>query len=116
MPPLARCSIKRQRRTFSTKFKHEAACLLLDRGYPIPEGSRSLDVGETALRRWVQQLKLERDGATPASRALTGEQKRIQEFEARVHRLDAGESHIKKGYRSLNAGRDESILRFTLYE
>ena len=83
-----RITLKRQRRTFSTEFKHEAACLVLDQGYSIPEASRSLDVGETALRRWVQQLKLERGGETPVSKALTVEQKRIQELEARVHRLE----------------------------
>ena len=80
--------MKRQRRTFSTEFKHETANLVLDQGYSIPEASRSLDVGETALRRWVQQLKLERGGGTPASKALTVEQKRIQELESRVHRLE----------------------------
>ncbi len=80
--------MKRQRRTFSTEFKHETASLVLDQGYSIPEASRSLDVGETALRGWVQQLKLERGGGTPVSKALTVEQKRIQELEARVHRLE----------------------------
>ncbi len=80
--------MKRQRRSFSTEFKHEAACLVLDHGYSIPEASRSLDVGETAFQRWVQQLRLERDGGTPSSKALTTEQKRIQELEARVNRLE----------------------------
>jgi len=65
--------MKRQRRTFSTEFKHETACLVLDQGYSIPEASRSLDVGETALRRWIQQSKLERGSGTPISKALTVE-------------------------------------------
>ncbi len=88
--------MKRQRRTFSTEFKHETACLVLDQGYSIPEASRSLDVGETALRRWVQQLKLERGGGTPVSKALTVEQRRIQELEARVHRLERERAILKK--------------------
>ncbi len=88
--------MKRQRRTFSTEFKHETASLVLDQGYSIPEASRSLDVGETALRRWVQQLKLERGGGTPVSKALTVEQKRIQELEARVHRLERERAILKK--------------------
>ena len=53
--------MKRQRRTFSTEFKLEAACLVLDQEYSFPEACRSLGPGETALRRWVQQLRLERD-------------------------------------------------------
>ncbi|GAD76607.1 transposase [Vibrio azureus] len=51
---------KRQRRTFSSEFKMEEASLVLDQEYSIPEAARSIDVGEMALRRWVEQLKLER--------------------------------------------------------
>ena len=64
----------RQRRSFSAEFKLEAACLVLDQGYSIPDASRSLNVGETVLRRWVKQLEQERGGNTPASKALTPEQ------------------------------------------
>ena len=88
--------MKRQRRSFSTEFKHEAACLVVDQGYSIPQASRSLDVGETAIRRWVHQLKAERGGETPASKALTAEQKRIQELEARVNRLEREKAILKK--------------------
>ena len=56
---------KRQRRTFTPEFKLEAACLVLDKGYSYTEACRSLDVGESALRRWVEQLKTERDGVIP---------------------------------------------------
>ncbi|MEZ8029321.1 transposase, partial [Enterovibrio norvegicus] len=50
----------RQRRSFSAEFKLEAACLVIDQGYSIAEASRSLNVGETGLRRWVTQLEQER--------------------------------------------------------
>jgi len=88
--------MKKQRRSFSTEFKQEAACLVLDQGYSISEARRSLDVGETALRRWVDQLKAERGGATPASQAMTAEQKRIQALEARVKRLEQEKAILKK--------------------
>ena len=88
--------MKKQRRSFSIEFKHEAACLVLDQGYSVPEASRSLDVGETALRRWVDQLKLERGGETPKSKALTSDQRRIQELEARVNRLEREKAILKK--------------------
>jgi len=86
----------RQRRSFSTEFKHEAACLVLDQGYTITEACRSLDVGETALRRWVQQLQEERGGVTPSTKALTPEQQRIQELEARINRLEREKAILKK--------------------
>ncbi len=88
--------MKRQRRSFSTEFKQEAACLVLDQGYSIPEASRSLDVGETALRRWVKQLRAEREGVTPKSQALTADQQRIQELEAQVQRLEREKAILKK--------------------
>jgi transposase len=86
----------RQRRSFSTEYKREAAGLVLDRGYSVAEASRSLDVGETALRRWVDQLKLERGGVTPKTKALTPEQQRIQELERQVNRLEREKSILKK--------------------
>jgi transposase len=88
--------MKRQRRTFTTAFKHEAASLVLDQGYSITEACRSLDVGETPLRRWVDQLRAERGGETPRSKALTPEQKKIQELEARINRLEREKDILKK--------------------
>lgn len=86
----------RQRRTFSTEFKLDAARLVIEQGYSIPEASRSLDVGESALRRWVQQLQQEQGGDTPKSKALTAEQQRIQDLEAQVNRLEREKAILKK--------------------
>ena len=88
--------MKRQRRTFSPEFKHDAAKLVLDQGYSHAEAARSLDIGETALRRWTDQLKAERSGSTPNTKALTPEQQRIQELEAQVNRLEREKSILKK--------------------
>lgn len=87
---------KRQRRTFSTEFKLDAASLVLDQGYSIPEAANSMGVGETALRRWVDQLKVERGGMTPMAKALMPEQKKIQELEVRINRLEREKSILKK--------------------
>ena len=86
----------KKRRTFSTEFKNEAAELVLDQGYSVPEACKSLGVGETALRRWVDQLKDERGGITPKAKALTPEQQRIQELEARINRLEREKAILKK--------------------
>ncbi|WP_172380269.1 IS3 family transposase [Vibrio sp. Vb339] len=100
---------KRQRRTFSAEFKLDAASLVLDQGYSIPEAANSMGVGETALRRWVDQLKVERGGMTPTTKALTPEQKKIQELEARINRSEREKSILKKGHRSLNVGRTRTF-------
>lgn len=41
------------------------------------------------MRRWVQQLQLERQGITP-------DQQRIQELEARIDRLEREKAILKK--------------------
>ncbi|MDS9872908.1 IS3 family transposase [Pseudomonas aeruginosa] len=98
----------KQRRSFTPEFKREAACLVLDQGYSHIEASRSLGVVESALRRWVKQLQEERVGVTPKSKALTPEQQKIQELEARINRLEREKAIFKKGYRSLDVGRTRS--------
>lgn len=86
----------RKRRSFTPEFKQEAASLVLDQGYTIAQASMSLGVGETAIRRWVKQLSDERDGVTPKGKAVTPEQRRIQELEARCHRLEREKAILKK--------------------
>ncbi|GAB3479717.1 transposase [Marinomonas epiphytica] len=88
--------MKKKRRSFTPEFKLEAASLVLDQGYSVPEASHSLDVSETALRRWVNQLEQERYGDTPKSKAMTPEQKRIQELEKQVKRLEDEKRILKK--------------------
>ncbi|WP_154665203.1 IS3 family transposase [Pseudomonas fulva] len=98
----------KQRRTFTPEFKREAACLVLDQGHSHAEAARSLGLVESALRRWVNQLQQERGGVTPASKALTPEQQKIQELEARITRLEREKSIPKKGYRALDVGRSRA--------
>lgn len=46
----------------------------MDQGYSVAEASRSLNVGENVLRRWVKPLREEHDGITPNGKALTSVQ------------------------------------------
>lgn len=85
------------RRTFTTQFKHDAAGLVVDQGYTVPQACEAMNVGQTAMRRWVAQLEQERRGLTPVrSKALTPEQQRIQELEQRVHKLEREKEILKK--------------------
>lgn len=90
----------KKRRTFTPEFKREAASLVLDQGYSHIEAARSLGLVESALRRWVSQLQQERGGVTPTSKALTPEQLKIQEPEARSNRLEREKSILKRLPRS----------------
>ncbi len=86
----------KQRRSFTSEFKREAAGLVLDQGYSHIEAARSLGLVESALRRWVKQLQEERQGVTPKSKALTPEQQKIPELEARIDRLEREKAILKK--------------------
>ncbi|SFU15946.1 transposase [Pseudomonas marincola] len=97
----------KQRRTFSPEFKREAADLVLKQNYSFIEASRSLGIGETALRRWVDQLQQERTGITPKSKVLTPEQQKNQELEARINRLEREKSILKKATALLMAEEHE---------
>src|SRR5450830_1949010 len=80
----SRCQMTKQRRSFSAEFKREAADLVLKQNYSYIEASRSLGIGESALRRCVDQVQKERQGVTPQRKAQTPEQQKNQELEARI--------------------------------
>jgi transposase len=84
------------RRSFTPEFKRDAAALVVEQGYTICEASKAMNVGESAMRRWVEQLKSEQQGITPSSKALTAEQQRIQELEKRIKRLELEKEILKK--------------------
>ena len=43
----------RKRRSYTPEYKLEAASLVLDQNYSVPEAARSLGLNENVLRRWV---------------------------------------------------------------
>lgn len=97
----------KQSRSFSAEIKHKAVGLVLDQGYSHIEACRSLGVVKSALRRWVNQLQQEHNGVTPQSKALTPEQQKIQELEARINRLERGKTILKKATALLMAEEHE---------
>ena len=85
------------RRHYSQEFKLSSARLVVEQGYSITQACEAVDVGPTAMRRWVNQLKTERHGITPiGSKALTPDQQRIQELEARIKRIEREKEILKK--------------------
>jgi len=82
---------------FLPEFKRDSASLVLDQGYSIREACAAVNVGETALRRWVDQLRSERGGITPVgSKALTPDQQHIQTLEATIRRIEREKEILKK--------------------
>jgi len=84
------------RRTFSPEFKLEAAQLVLDQGYTIKAAATAVGVGKSTLEYWIRQLRAERRGQTPAASALTPEQRRIQELEKKLRKVELEKDILKK--------------------
>ena len=86
-----------KKRLFSQEFKRESASLVVDKGYRITEACTAVGVRDSAMRKWVRQLREERGGTTPiGSKALTPEHQRIQELEARIRRIEREKDILKK--------------------
>jgi transposase len=84
------------RRTFDPAFKLEAAQLVVDQGYSFRAACDALGIGQSTLENWVRQLRQEREGTTPKGTALTPDQRRIQELEKQLRRVETEKEILKK--------------------
>jgi len=82
--------------TYSTEFRIDTANLVIKQGYTIREACDATGVGPTAIRRWVTQIRQEFEGITPSANAITPEQKRIQELEAQIKKIEWEKDILKK--------------------
>lgn len=98
----------KKRPVFSPEFKREAAELVIDKGYSIYKACEARGVSESALRRWVDQLRNELTGETPESaRALTAEHQEIQALKAKIRDLEEDNEILKKAT-ALFAAQDKA--------
>jgi transposase len=87
---------RRERRVFDTAFKLEAVRLVKDQGLSISDVGRSMDLGETAIRRWIKQYESELDGQRGIGKPLTTAQQRIRQLEAENRQLRSDNDILKK--------------------
>ncbi len=86
----------KKRRTFTPEFKLEAAQLVVDQKYSIGEAATAMNVGKSTMDKWVRQLKNERNGTAGHPNAITPEQRKIQELEKRIKRIELEKEILKK--------------------
>jgi transposase len=70
----------KKRREYETEFKLELARMVVDQGLSVSQVSKDMDVGVTALRRWVAQYRAEQSGQGGIGKPLTAEQQRIRQL------------------------------------
>ncbi len=51
-----------KRKVFDDSFKLEVVKMIKDQGLSVSQVCRDLDIGDTAVRRWVQQYEAEKLG------------------------------------------------------
>ena len=72
------------RRHFTLEFKPEVAKKIVQQQHSIIQLCHELNLGETAVRRWVAQYKAELNGQPGIGLPLTPDQQRIRQLEAEL--------------------------------
>ena len=70
--------------------------MIKEQGLSVPQVCREMDLGETAVRRWVQQYEAEASGQSGIGKPLTPEQQRIRQLEIENLRLKQDNDLLKK--------------------
>jgi transposase len=86
---------KRRRRRFSEEFKAETVRLIQTSGKSISKLALELGIGETALRRWVEQAEIEA-GRGPAGVLTRSEREELVQLRRENHRLRMEREILKK--------------------
>jgi putative transposase len=98
------------RKSYSRELRFKAARMVLDEGQSVPDVCVSLDIGPTALRCWVDQVRKERVGSTPDGvKAITADQREIQQLKALLKQNDLDIEILKKGQCSTAFGLQRSF-------
>ncbi|MGF6696983.1 transposase [Paraburkholderia sp. MM5496-R1] len=98
----------RRRRQFDASFKLEVVRMVRDQGLSVSEVSRSMDLVETAVRRWVAQYDAERAGGPGEGKPLTAEQQRIRQLEAENRQLREDNTLLKNIRRAMPSPRSRN--------
>lgn len=87
---------RRKRRDFDSSYKLEVVRMVKDQGLSITDVCRDMDLGETAVRRWIRQYEAESAGQPGIGKPLTAEQQRIRQLEAENRQLRQDNDLLKK--------------------
>lgn len=85
-----------KRRTFDASFKLQVVQMVLEQGLSIAQVCRDMNIGQTAVRRWLQQVQAEQNGLAAIGKPLTAEQQRIAHLQAENRRLKGDIDLLKK--------------------
>ena len=70
--------------------------MVIDQGLTVAQVVKDMNIGETAVRRWVEQYRAERLGQPGIGKPITAEQQRIRQLEQENRRLKSDNELLKK--------------------
>ena len=88
--------MKKQRRTIDPSVKLEVVRMVKDQGLSVRHVSQSVDIGQTAIRRWLNQYEAEANSKPGIGNPLTAEQQRIRQLENENWQLRSDVDVLKK--------------------
>lgn len=86
----------RKRRTFEPSLKLEVVRMINEQGLSVQHVSESMDIGPSAIRRWLEQYGAEQNGQPGIGKPLTTEQQRIRQLELENQQLRQDVTILKK--------------------
>jgi len=81
---------------YEAAFKLEIARMVVDQGLSIAQVVKDMNIGRTAVRRWVEQYRAEQLGNTGIGKPITAEQQRIRQLEIENRQLRSDNELLKK--------------------
>ena len=87
---------RKRRPNFSPEFKLESAQLVVDQNYSVRQAAEAVNVSASSMDKWSRQLREERNGTSFMPNALTPDQRKIQELEKRIKRIETEKEILKK--------------------
>lgn len=87
--------MSRKRRKFGPEFKSEVVNLVVGHNRSVGDVCRELDLGESMVRRWLQQSQVDR-GEGPAGVLTSAEREELVRLRRDVKRLQRERDILKK--------------------
>jgi len=95
-PPEEENVMAKQRKQFDSILKLEVVRMIKEQGLSVMNVSQSMDIGVTAIRRWLKQYEDEQKGGRGIGNPLSAEQQRIRQLEQENQQLRMDVSILKK--------------------
>lgn len=87
---------QKSRRTFDASFKLQVVQMIKSQGLSIGQVCKDMNLGESAVRRWLTQFEAEQVGQNGIGKPITAEQQRIRQLESENRQLRGDVEILKK--------------------